>query len=311
MEQKFNRNQRIAAITKVLIENPNKIINLNRFTEVLNAAKSTISEDIVIVRESLSRLSMGRIETISGAAGGVKFIYEVSKEQSSGFVNGLCDVLMSQDRVVPGDFIYITDILSDPNVITQAGSIIASKFNGIATDYVVTIETKGIALAYEVAKILGVKLIIVRRDPKVTEGSTISINYVSGSSKKIQTMSLAKKALKKGSKCLFVDDFMKGGGTASGVRNLLEEFECELVGIGVLIDYAYTPRKLFNEYMSLLQFKGIDESGKAILSPSNETIRTDTMPQKIKKERKKQVSKEIRRQINKTTKQQDIEAIKI
>ncbi|SHI08278.1 purine operon repressor, PurR [Clostridium collagenovorans DSM 3089] len=269
MEQKFNRNQRIAAITKVLVENPNKIINLNRFTELLNAAKSTISEDIVIVRESLSRLSMGKIETISGAAGGVKFISEVSKEQTSEFVDGLCNVLMGKDRVVPGDFIYITDILSDPNVITQAGSILASKFNSLEVDYVVTIETKGIPLAYEVAKILGVKLIIVRRDPKVTEGPTVSINYVSGSSKKIQTMSLARKSINKGSKCLFIDDFMKGGGTASGIRNLLHEFECELVGIGVLIDDADTPRKLFNEYMSLLQFNGIDENGGAILSPSN------------------------------------------
>ena len=48
--EKISRNGRIAAITKYLIENPNKVIGLNTFSELLNAAKSTISEDIVIVR---------------------------------------------------------------------------------------------------------------------------------------------------------------------------------------------------------------------------------------------------------------------
>ncbi len=34
----------------------------------------------------------------------------------------------------------------------------------------------------------------------------------------------------------FIDDFMKAGGTALGIINLLKEFESELLGIGVLID---------------------------------------------------------------------------
>ena len=51
--EKLSRNTRVSIITKILIENPNKIIGLNRFSELLNAAKSTISEDIVIVREAL------------------------------------------------------------------------------------------------------------------------------------------------------------------------------------------------------------------------------------------------------------------
>ena len=54
-------------------------------SDLLNAAKSTISEDIVIIRELLEKLEMGRVETISGAAGGIKFIPIIrrgSKESS-------------------------------------------------------------------------------------------------------------------------------------------------------------------------------------------------------------------------------------
>lgn len=64
--EKLSRNSRVVAITKILMENPNRIIGLNKFSELLNAAKSTISEDIVIIREVLSKLDMGnKIVTIN------------------------------------------------------------------------------------------------------------------------------------------------------------------------------------------------------------------------------------------------------
>ena len=71
------------AITKILTENPNKVIGLNKFSDLLNAAKSTISEDIVIIRELLEKLEMGRVETISGAAGGIKFIPIIGYEKGN------------------------------------------------------------------------------------------------------------------------------------------------------------------------------------------------------------------------------------
>lgn len=264
---KFSRNQRITIITKSLIENPNKIFNLNTFTEMLNAAKSTISEDIVVIRETFNKLSMGSIETISGAAGGIKYEYGISEKAAAKFKEELCIILKDKQRIIPGEFMYISDIMFSPQIISTAAIILASKFNKLDVDYVVTVETKGIPLAYEVAKKLGVNLVIVRRDNKVTEGPTVSINYISGSTKRIQTMSLPKRAIAKGSKCIFIDDFMKAGGTALGIINLLNEFESELVGIGVLIDNVNTEKKLVKEYVSIIKFAGIDENNNPILYP--------------------------------------------
>jgi purine operon repressor len=265
---KYSRNQRVTGITKILTENPNKTINLKNFTELFNAAKSTISEDIVIIRETLSTLSMGKVETVAGAAGGVRYICGISDLESRIFADELCVILRQKDRLIPGNFIYMTDIMYNPEIVHKAGVILASSFGGLAIDYVVTVETKGIPLAYEVAKMLGVQLVIVRRDTKVTEGSTVSINYVSGSSNRIQTMSLSRKSIKKQSKCIFIDDFMKAGGTARGIINLLEEFESELLGIGVLIDNIESGHKLIDEYISIIEFKGISKEGKSELTPS-------------------------------------------
>ena len=269
IKDKFSRNQRVIGITKVLTENPNKVITLNLFTEKFNAAKSTISEDIVIVREVLETLSMGRIETVAGAAGGIRFINEKSKGDREQFLEDLCEALRQKSRVVPGNFLYITDIAYNPSIIQNAAIILASEFKDMNIDYVVTIETKGIPLGYEVAKQLGVQLVTVRHDTKYTEGTTVSINYASGSSNRLQTMTLSTKSMKRNSRCVFVDDFMRGGGTAKGIKELLSEFDSELLGSGFLIDNVEVKEKLVDDYVSLVNFYGIGEDGVAIVSPSD------------------------------------------
>lgn len=267
--EKLSRNSRVVAITKLLMENPNKIIGLNNFSDLLNAAKSTVSEDIVIVREVLEKLGMGRVETISGAAGGIKFINGISDESREQFGERLCELLKEPSRIVPGNFIYMTDLMYNPQIISKAGVILAKALGNQKADYVVTVETKGIPLAYEVAKNLGTELVIARRDNnKVTEGPTVTINYVSGSSGKIQQMSLSKKSLKTGSRCIFIDDFLKGGGTAKGIQDLLNEFDSELVGIGVLVDHIGAEKKLIDDYVSIIELKNVDKNGVVDLKPS-------------------------------------------
>jgi len=90
------------------------------------------------------------------------------------------------------------------------------------------VETKGIPLAFATAKQLGVPLMIARHNSEATDGPSVNINYVSGSSKKIQTMVLPMRALKGHSRLLFIDDFMKGGGTAKGIIDMAKELNVRL-----------------------------------------------------------------------------------
>lgn len=266
--EKLNRNSRVVAITKVLMDNPNKVIGLTRFAELLNAAKSTISEDIVIVRDVLEKLEMGNVETISGAAGGIKYIPGISSTGMENFANELCALLSDPMRIVPGNFIYMTDIMYNPQIITTAGVILSTCYKTLDVDYVVTVETKGIPLAYEVAKNLGIPLVIIRRDNKVTEGPTVTINYVSGTSGRIQQMSLSKKSMRPLSRCVFIDDFLRGGGTADGIKDLLREFDSQLVGIGVLVDNIGAQKKSTNDYISIVDLKHNLETASLEVKPS-------------------------------------------
>jgi len=162
----------------------------------------------------------------------------------------------------------MTDLMYNPNIIRKAAVILSSCFQNLDIDYVITVETKGIPLAYEVARNLGVQLVIARRDTQVTEGPTVSINYVSGTSGRLQQMSLSKKSMKPSSRSIFIDDFMKGGGTAKGIKELLREFDSELVGIGVLLDNKEIEKKLVDEYVSIVEFKSVDKSSIREIRPS-------------------------------------------
>ena len=111
------------------------------------------------------------------------------------FVQSLCGELAAPARVLPGGFLYLSDILSTPELTRQMGVIIAEQYYDAAPDFVLTMETKGIPVAFATANALGVPLVIARRSSKVYEGSAVNINYVSGSGS-IETMSLSRRSVR-------------------------------------------------------------------------------------------------------------------
>src|SRR5699024_2478291 len=212
------------------------LFRLSDFSERFTSSKASISEDLNIIDEMLVYEGVGYLDRVFGARGGVQYIPNYSSEKSIAFIDELSDMLRDPKRILPGGYLYMSDILGDPKKVNTIGHIFASHFSELDIDVVMTVATKGIPLAYDVASHLNVPVVIVRRDPKVTEGSSVSINYVSGSSRRIQTMVLPKRVLKDGAKVCIIDDFMKAGGTINGMKSLLEEFDAEVKAIGVLAE---------------------------------------------------------------------------
>lgn len=228
--ERIRRNERMAALTRLLTTSPNQIYTLSHFCEMFGAAKSTLSEDIDILRDVFKTFGLGRLDTVTGAAGGVRFRPCMPREEAKAFLSGLCEELQTPARLLPGGFLYLSDILSMPEIVRKMGVIIAGEFYDAAPDFVLTMETKGIPVALMAAQSLGVPLVIARRASKVYEGSAVNISYVSGSSGHIETMSLSRRAVKEGQRTLIVDDFLKAGGTAKGMIDLMGEFNVEVVG---------------------------------------------------------------------------------
>jgi purine operon repressor len=268
----MKRSHRLVDLTYYLLQNPQKLIPLTYFAEKYDSAKSSISEDLTIVKTTLEEKSYGTLVTVAGASGGVKYIPIANINESKELLNEMKQLLENSERLLPGGYLYISDLLGDPRYVNSIGRIMSSAFIGKEIDCVMTVATKGIPIAYAVASNLNKPVIIVKRDSELTEGSTVNVNYISGSTKRIQTMVLSKRALAPKTRVLIIDDFMKAGGTINGMITLLEEFGATVAGIGVFIESEEKEDTLINEYISLLKLKNVDIKHKCISIDSGNYI---------------------------------------
>ena len=267
---RIRRNERLAAMTRILVESPNKIFTLGTFCELFGAAKSTLSEDIDILRSVFAQFHLGQLDTVTGAAGGVRYRPIPTPEDAYKSVRELSQMMASPGRVLPGGFIYMADIMAMPELVGRMGNIIASQYYRAEPDFILTMETKGIPIAMTTAKALGVPMVIVRRDSKVYEGPAVNINYLSGSGGRVETMSLSRRAVREGQRALIVDDFMRAGGTARGMVDMMREFAVTVVGVCVMAATAEPQKKRIDNVKSLLVIEDADENnGQSIVRPAN------------------------------------------
>lgn len=256
---KLKRSERIVVMTEYLLNNPNKLIPLTYFVTKFNQAKSSISEDIYIIKTGFKEENIGEVKTLAGVSGGVIFTPTLVEEDARKILDEFIEKISEGDRLLAGGYIFMSDIVGNPSLMNKLGRVIATVYKNKEIDAVVTVATKGIPVAYAIASILNKPVITIRRDNKVTEGTTVAINYVSGSTKKIETMILSKRSLNNHSKVLLVDDFMRGGGVLTGMESLMNEFDVEVIGKVILTQCYDSPREHENDYLYLSKIENIDE----------------------------------------------------
>lgn len=263
----IRRTERLAAMTQMLVRSPNKNLALSVFCDAFETAKSTASEDLDIVRTAMKRFSLGSLETLPGAAGGVRYRPLVPRDQALAEVRALCERLGNAGRVLPGGLLFMADVLGDPATLTRMGEVLASEYYEAEPDFVVTMETQGIPLAMMTARALNVPMVIARRSVKAYEGAAVHITYPVGHS--YETMSLPRRMVREGQRALIVDDVLRTGGTLAGLRGLMNEFAVTVVGAAVMMatEEAYRSAP---QTRPLAVMEGVDErTGSALLRPGD------------------------------------------
>jgi purine operon repressor len=264
---KVRRSDRLIDMTRYLLERPHTLVPLTFFAERYDSAKSSISEDLTILKRTFQNRGTGLLETIPGAAGGTRFLPYILKEEAQEVVNKLIEEMSSDTRYLPGGYVYMSDLLGSPATLRQIGRIFATQYLNQNVDAVMTIATKGVPIAQSVADFLNVPFVIVRHDTEITEGSTVNVNYVSGSSTRIEKMSLSKRSLKPDSNVLIVDDYMRGGGTVGGMISMVEEFDANLIGVGVVAESTAPNGRTIGDYTSLMRVDA--ENNTVVSQPGN------------------------------------------
>ena len=255
-----NKKQRIAMMCALLAKNPNKLYSLNYFQEMFGAAKSSLSEDASVVKQAFCDAGIGRVETVAGARGGIRYVPHMPAQAQERFKQELARKMSDTSRILPGGYMFLVDLFCTPYYVDGMAQIIAEWFMDKKADFIVTVETKGVPLAMSVARILNLPLAIARRESKLTDGSVVSINYLSGSSRRLQTMSLSKRLIREGGRALVIADFIGGGGTLKAISDMLGEFHISVVGTGAAIVNRYPQKKRISNYKTIFVLEELSET---------------------------------------------------
>src|ERR1700741_1547003 len=117
----MKRSNRLVVLTDFFLENPRKHIQLPYFVELCSTTKSSISEDLDIINTVLEEQGLGYLQRTTGAGGGVKYIPEFDASNSELFIEELRQKLMDPRRILPGGYLYMSDLLGDPKIVREIG----------------------------------------------------------------------------------------------------------------------------------------------------------------------------------------------
>ena len=159
---KVRRSNRLVDMTRYLMEHPRTLVSLKFFGERYGSAKSSISEDLSIIRRTLHTWGVGRLETLPGASGGARLTLLYSEENAAQVIDDLVKAVDDDSRLLPGGYVYLSDLLGRPDVLREVGRLIATQYVDDDVDVVMTVETKGIPIAQSVAMYLNKPFVIVR-----------------------------------------------------------------------------------------------------------------------------------------------------
>ncbi|MDW7678903.1 MAG: pur operon repressor, partial [Bacillota bacterium] len=135
-QTKFKRSERIAAMTSILTNHPNRQFSLGVFSQQLDALKSALSEDLSLVKRTLEALEVGEIHSATGAGGGIRLVPRMPREAQQDFLRKLTQELSRPERILTGGYLYYTDLISSPDTVQSIAEMMAQHLDFSKADYV-------------------------------------------------------------------------------------------------------------------------------------------------------------------------------
>ncbi|MDR3280725.1 MAG: pur operon repressor [Synergistaceae bacterium] len=260
------RTQRLIRIASRLLLHPSRQMSLTETANGFGVSKTLVSDDIEIISDALQSEGVGSIVTDRGRSGGAYFIPSPSREYRADKLRELAGILSVPERLLPGELVYYTDLLFDPEWASFLGFTMASLFEDKKPTVVLTSEVKGIPVAFFTSYALGVPLAVCRFRNRPSDGPAVGVHFPTGNGD-VRTMYLGTRFINPPSRVLIIDDFMRGGSTAAGMLLMVREFSASVVGVGVFIASADRDKRSVTDYRSLLELSV--ENGVPSLSVSD------------------------------------------
>ena len=151
--------------------------------------------------------------------------------------------ILKEGKVKPGNVLKVDSFLNhqlDIALLDELGAAFCSRFAGTPITKVLTIETSGIAIAYPVARMLGVPLVFAKKARSVNiSGKTYVAEVKSFTHGNINRVIVAKKFLSPEDRVLLIDDFLADGSAMQGLISIVESAGAEVAGVGIAIEKGF------------------------------------------------------------------------
>ena len=158
-------------------------------------------------------------------------------------MNFLQQRIVDEGIVKPGDVLKVDSFLNhqlDMALIDQIGKEFHRRFADKPITKVLTIESSGIAIAYPVARILGVPLVVAKKNTSVNiDGDVYLAEADSFTQGKVNRVVVAKKYLSEADHVLIIDDFLANGCALQALISIVESAGATVEGLGIVIEKGF------------------------------------------------------------------------
>jgi len=152
------------------------------------------------------------------------------------------------NRIIVDEFGAVDSsmIIYDPVFLKHVIISEYEKINSVKIDKVLTLETDGIPVAYQIASMLGKEVAVARKVKKLGIKDFLEIKQIfeSGTYRYIY---IARNAIKKGEYVFLTDDIIRTGATVRTLVNICKEAKANVSGIFTIISLKKMHAKLEDE----------------------------------------------------------------
>ncbi|WP_432401371.1 xanthine phosphoribosyltransferase [Wukongibacter sp. M2B1] len=171
--------------------------------------------------------------------------------------------IIEEGYVIDNDILKVDNFLNhrlDINFLNELGKEFKEIFKDKKVDKILTIEASGIAIACIAAQYFNVPVVFAKKvESKNLDRDVYESDVYSFTKGKNYRIRVSKRYINSGENILVLDDFLANGRAALGLKDIIEQAEAKLVGVGIVIE------KGFQEGGEILRDMGIDLESLAII----------------------------------------------
>lgn len=159
-------------------------------------------------------------------------------------MKALKDAILREGTAVGSKIVKVDSFLNhriDVTLSRQMGEAFHEAFCDTQVDCILTIEASGISIAMMTAQAFGdIPVLVAKKGDHSNIGNDVyTADVYSFTHQRMNTIRVSKKYLTPGLRVLIIDDFLANGEALMGLRSILEEAGCELVGAGICVEKGF------------------------------------------------------------------------